>query len=148
MPTEPPTVCVPTRVLDVSVEPTVEPWISSQRVALAAVAVLAVVLAIPAGMMFKSGGGGEPELSGVSDADLEAARVKACKDKVAKEAEQAKASKTAAPAAPKAADGSKPKDPCDPAELKVTAQRRSKGTRGAAALLTMRVLVLRNQIDS
>ena len=89
-----------------------------QRVALAAVAVLAVVLAIPAGMMFKSGGGGEPELSGVSDADLEVARVKACKDKVAKEAEQAKASKTAAPAAPKAADGSKPKDPCDPAELK------------------------------
>jgi anti-sigma-K factor RskA len=89
-----------------------------QRVALAAVAVLAVVLAIPAGMMFKGGGGGEPELSGVSDADLEAARVKACRDKVAKEAEKAKTSNTAAPAAPKTADGSKPKDPCDPAELK------------------------------
>lgn len=89
-----------------------------QRIALAAVAVLAVVLAIPAGMMFRGGGGGEPELSGVSDADLEAARVKACRDKLAKEAEQAKASKTTVPAAPPAADGAKPKDPCDPAELK------------------------------
>jgi hypothetical protein len=88
-----------------------------QRVALAAVAVLAVMLAIPAGMMFKGGGGGEPELSGVSEADLLAAKVKACKDKQAKEADQAKASKTAPPAAPKTADG-KPKDPCDPAELK------------------------------
>ena len=87
-----------------------------QRVALAAVAVLAVVLAVPAAMMFK-GGGGEPELSGVSDADLEAAQVKACRDRLAKEAEQAKASNTA-PAAPKTADGAKPKDPCDPAELK------------------------------
>ena len=89
-----------------------------QRIALAAVAVLAVMLAIPAGMMFKGGGSGEPELSGVSDADLLAARVKACKDKQAKEAEQAKASNTATPAAPKTTDGSKPRDPCDPAELK------------------------------
>jgi hypothetical protein len=92
-----------------------------QRMALAMVAVLAVVVAIPAGMMINSrlgGDGGEPELSGVSDADLEAARVKACRDKMAKEAEKAGASKTAAPAAPKMADGSKPKDPCDPAELK------------------------------
>lgn len=89
-----------------------------QRIAIAAVAVLAVMLAIPAGMMFKGGGGGEPELSGVSDADVLAARVKACRDKLAKEAEQAKASNTATPAAPKTADGSKPRDPCDPAELK------------------------------
>ncbi len=60
------------------------------------------------------GGGGEPELSGVSDADTEAARVQACKDKMKKDAEKAGASKTAAPATKETSDGSKPKDPCDP----------------------------------
>lgn len=85
-----------------------------QRVALAAVAVLAVVLAIPAGMMFKGGGGGEPELSGVSDADLEAARVKACKDKQEKEAKAAKEGK----ALPKETADKAKKDPCDPPAAK------------------------------
>ena len=92
-----------------------------QRLALAMVAVLAVVVAIPAGMMINSrlgGGGGEPELSGVSDADIEAARLKACKDKMKNDAEKAGTSKTAAPAAKPAADGAKPKDPCDPPEPK------------------------------
>jgi hypothetical protein len=91
-----------------------------QRMALAMVAVLAVVVAVPAGMMINSrlgGGGGEPELSGVSDADIEAARLKACKDKQEKAA-KAGTSKTAMPAAKETADGSKPKDPCDPPEPK------------------------------
>jgi hypothetical protein len=87
-----------------------------QRLALAMVAVLAVVIAIPAGMMIKGGGGGEPELSGVSDADLEAARLKACKDKQEKE----KAAKTTPTTPPKqaSANAPAPKDPCDPPEPK------------------------------
>lgn len=92
-----------------------------QRLALAMVAAMVAVLAVPAGMMINSrlgGSGGEPELSGVSDADIEAARVKACRDKLKKDAEKAGTSKTAAPAAKDTADGSKPKDPCDPPEPK------------------------------
>jgi hypothetical protein len=92
-----------------------------QRLALAMVAALVAVVAVPAGLMINSrlgGSGGEPELSNVSDADIEAARVKACRDKIKKEAEKAGTAKTAAPAAKEAADGSKPKDPCDPSELK------------------------------
>ncbi|SDN18899.1 hypothetical protein [Afipia sp. GAS231] len=92
-----------------------------QRLALAMVAALVAVVAVPAGMMINSrlgGGGGEPELSNVSDADIEAARVKACRDKIKKDAEKAGTSKTAAPAAKETSDGSKPKDPCDPPEPK------------------------------
>jgi hypothetical protein len=88
-----------------------------QRLALAMVAVLAVVVAIPAGMMIKGGGGGgEPELSGVSDADIEAARLKACKDKQEKEAKAAKEGK--APSKEAAANAPAQKDPCAPPEPK------------------------------
>lgn len=92
-----------------------------QRLALAMVVALVAVVAVPAGMMINSrlgGTGGEPELSGVSDADTEAARVQACKDKMKKDAEKAGASKTAAPAAKETSDGSKLKDPCDPPDPK------------------------------
>jgi len=88
-----------------------------QRLAVAMVAALVALVAVPAGMMINSrlgGGGGEPELSNVSDADIEAARVKACREKLKKDAEKA-GTKTAAPPA---SDGSKPKDPCDPPEPK------------------------------
>lgn len=88
-----------------------------QRLALAMAAVLAVVIAIPAGMMFKGGGGGgEPELSGVSDADLEAARVKACRDKQEKEAKAAKEGKV--PSKETSANTPAQKDPCAPLEPK------------------------------
>lgn len=92
-----------------------------QRLAVAMVAALIAAFAVPAGLMINSrlgGGGGEPELSNVSDADIEAARAKACREKLKKDAEKAGTAKTAAPAAKEAADGSKPKDPCDPSELK------------------------------
>jgi hypothetical protein len=89
-----------------------------QRLALAMAAVLAVVVAIPAGMMINSrlGGGGEPELSGVSDADIEAARLKACKDKQEKEAKAAKEGK--APSKEASANAPAQKDPCAPPEPK------------------------------
>jgi hypothetical protein len=88
-----------------------------QRLALAMAAVLAVVVAIPAGMMIKGGGGGgEPELSGVSDADLEAARVKACRDKQEKEAKAAKEGKV--PSKETSANTPAQKDPCAPLEPK------------------------------
>ena len=93
-----------------------------QRLALAMVAALVAVVAVPAGMMINGRlggtGGGEPELSNVSDADMEAARVKACREKIKKDAEKAGTSKTAAPAAKETSDGSKPKDPCAPTEPK------------------------------
>lgn len=90
-----------------------------QRLTLAMVAVLAVIVAIPAGMMISSrlGGpsGGEPELSGVTEPDAEAARLQACKDKLS-DAQKGEKAKTAVPAAKEASDGSKPKDPCAPPE--------------------------------
>jgi hypothetical protein len=91
-----------------------------QRLVLAMVAVLAVIVTIPAGMMISSRlGGGEPELSGVSDADAEATRVQACKDKAKKDAEKAGKSAPAVPPRKEAASNAPPpKDPCDPPEPK------------------------------
>jgi hypothetical protein len=96
-----------------------------QRFAVAMVAALAVVLAIPAGMMLSSkfGAPGEPELSGVSDADIEAARLKECRDKEKEKAAKAEKSAPAAPAGNNAAN-TPPKDPCDPAELKRSGARK------------------------
>jgi hypothetical protein len=92
-----------------------------QRLALAMVAALAVVLAIPVGMILNSrfGGPGEPELSGVSDADAEAAaaRLKACRDQEKEKAAKAEKSVPAVPARKDASANAPPaKDPCDPPE--------------------------------
>jgi hypothetical protein len=91
-----------------------------QRMALAMVAVLAVALAVPAGMMINSrlgGGGGEPELSGVSDADIEAARLKACEEQQ-KNAAKAGKPAPAPPPTDAASKGHAPIDPCAPPEPK------------------------------
>ncbi|CAN7717819.1 hypothetical protein LJR220_007123 [Bradyrhizobium sp. LjRoot220] len=90
-----------------------------QRLTLALVAALALIVTIPAGLILSSrfGGPGEPELSGVSDADTEAARLQACKEKE----KNAKAGKTGA-AIPErkeaSSNGAAAKDPCDPPEPK------------------------------
>jgi anti-sigma factor RsiW len=85
-----------------------------QRMALAMVAALALILTVPAGLMIGSRlggpGGGEPELSAVPEPDV-AAQQQACKDKA--NAAKAEKSKTAVPAPKETSDGSKPKDPCD-----------------------------------
>ena len=90
-----------------------------QRLTLAMAVALAVIVTIPAGMILSSrfGGSGEPELSGVSDADTDEGRLKACKEKE----EKARAGKTGA-AIPErkeaASNGTPAKDPCDPPEPK------------------------------
>jgi hypothetical protein len=88
-----------------------------QRMALAMVAALVAVLAVPAGLMIGgrfgvSGGGGEPELSAVSEPDVDAQR-KACKEKEKADAAKAEKLKPAVPVSKEAADKSKAKDPCD-----------------------------------
>jgi hypothetical protein len=95
-----------------------------QRMAVAMVAVLAVILSVPAGLMISSRlsgpGGGEPELSSVPEPDA-VSQQQACKDKAnAAKAEKSKTaaataekSKTAVSAPKETSDGSKPKDPCD-----------------------------------
>jgi hypothetical protein len=98
-----------------------------QRLALAAVAALTLIVAVPAGLVIsgKFGrSGGEPELSSVEDQqDSAAKRLKECKEKAAKDA---KDSKSASAAKTPAKDGKDAKDvkdvdvkdPCDPANLK------------------------------
>ena len=90
-----------------------------QRMALAAVAALALIVAVPAGLIVsgKFGkSGGEPELSGVEDPkDTAAKRLQECRDKVAKEAKEAKSGTAAKDKKDAAKDA---KDPCDPASLK------------------------------
>lgn len=95
-----------------------------QRLALAAVAAAALVVAVPAGLVIsgKFGkSGGEPELSSVEDQqDSAAKRLKECREKAAKAAKDAKSAGAAKDAAKDSAkDVAKDaKDPCDPANLK------------------------------
>ena len=93
-----------------------------QRMALAAVAALALIVAVPAGLIVsgKFGkSGGEPELSGVEDPkDTAAKRLQECRDKVAKEAKEAKEAKSGTAAKDKKDAAKDAKDPCDPASLK------------------------------
>lgn len=95
-----------------------------QRMALAAVAALVVVLAVPVALVFsgKFGGtGGEPELSSVEDQEI-AKRVAECREKAAKDAKaankDAKSASAAKDAARSPAKDKDAKDPCDPANLK------------------------------
>lgn len=90
-----------------------------QRLALAAVAAAALLVAVPAGLIVtgKIGkSGGEPELSGVEDPKDEVARrVQECRDKLAKEATDKSAGMSKDVAPKKDA-----KDPCDPANFKAS----------------------------
>jgi len=91
-----------------------------QRLALAAVTAVALLVAVPAGLIVtgKIGkSGGEPELSGVEDPKDEVAkRVQECRDKLAKEAKD----KSAGMSKDVAKDATKKdaKDPCDPDNFK------------------------------
>ena len=90
-----------------------------QRIAWALVAALAVIVAVPAGMIIRdqSGGGAQPELSGVSEPVKESSQAqkdkeKACEEKAKENAkEKAKAEKTGA--APARAPSDANEDPCD-----------------------------------
>jgi hypothetical protein len=79
-----------------------------QRIAIAGLAALAIVLAVPAGLMIlKRGasGGGEPELTSVNDPE---ATVQSCKDKKQDKKDPVQADKDRKKTASSA------KDPCDP----------------------------------
>ncbi|WP_154071280.1 hypothetical protein [Bradyrhizobium lablabi] len=88
-----------------------------QRLALAMVAAVALIVAVPAGLMVGGrlggpGGGAEPELSAVPEPDPATQQLEACKDK-SKDASKAAKAKTAA--SPQSKDAaSDAKDPCNP----------------------------------
>lgn len=92
-----------------------------QRMALAAVTALVLVVAVPAVLVVsgKFGGtGGEPELSSVEDQEI-AKRVAECREKADKDAKAGKpAGMTKDAAKSPAKDAKDAKDPCDPANLK------------------------------
>jgi hypothetical protein len=94
-----------------------------QRMALAAVTALALLVAVPAGLILsgKFGrSGGEPELSGVEEQQQVAAkRLQECRDKMAKEARDSKSAGVAKDAAKNLTkDG---KDPCEPPDSPIVA---------------------------
>jgi len=96
-----------------------------QRLALAAVAAAALLIAVPAGLIVtgKIGkSGGEPELSGVEDPKDEVAkRVQECREKLAKDAKDKSAGMSKEVVKDTARkDG---KDPCDPANFKDGAKK-------------------------
>jgi hypothetical protein len=91
-------------------------FLPRQRLALALVAALALVLAVPAGLMIRdqSGGGGQPELSGVEEpvnAASQAEKDKACEEK--KDKAKAEKSKSGTNATANAPD-----DACDDSKTK------------------------------
>jgi hypothetical protein len=90
-------------------------FLPRQRIAWAMVAALALIVAVPAGLMINGQSGGpQPELSGVPepvDAVSQQEKDKACEEKL-KEMQKAGKSKPALPDRPPSS-ASTPKDPCD-----------------------------------
>ncbi len=98
-------------------------WLSvflpKQRLAWVAVAALALIVAVPAGLMIRgqSGGGEQPELSGISEPDNDASQAQKDKDKACEEAKDRAKGQTSNVAPERSPSAAKaPDDPCDPSK--------------------------------